>query len=316
MSAVVAEVEEEISDDFIGAFESDEIIQDEPEEKDDSEKGESQNDSGEDDSDDESNEDSGNSDDDNEDDSEDEGEEEEQQEEEVDPSEPSEREKALEREVEELKAKLEKPEEKDEEEEEIEEEEPEKFELVSLDDLTDGLSDDLKKDLEEIYQDFPSLKAVLEKVNDNAQGKLKDFIEKQSAKKEKKAPKQELKTTKDDLKKDTQDLVEGRFWTDLLVKRPEAKEVSGSKKFQNWLNAQPDSVQNLANSLNVDDAISVLNAYDASQKAAKAKRDAEKKKLDDKNELNKTTITGDKKSTGSKSEGSGDEFEDAFYEED
>lgn len=297
MSTVAEEVTEEISDDFMEAFESDEIIQDEPEkeveesESEDSEDSEESSSEGDESNTAESDSTEGESDDD---------EEEEKLEKDSDSNKPSEREEALEKQVEALKARLEPKEEKEKEEEQETEEVEEESPDATIDDIIKGLDEEDQADFKEIFLDFPALKNVLEKINEKAKAKVKPEVN--SKDEEKKAQHQE-------------NLESGRFWGSLIKERPDARDVSNSKEFQTWLDSQDRGLQALADSLNKDDALLVLDAYDATKARAEEKRQELKVKKEAKKEVKKSLISGDKKASGVKKASNEDEFQDAFYEE-
>jgi len=300
MSTVADEVGEEVSDEFIGAFETDEVVEDEGTETDvDSEKAEDTeepedkpDDTKDSDEGDDTDEDKGEA---------DEGEEEGEPEEKDSSPEPSEAEKALEKRVKELEAEVEasksKAEEKEDSPEEKDEEQPE-VKIASVDDMVSEFDESTQAGLKEIFTDFPELKLVLDKINENAQAKVPEAPKKNESGKE--AP-------------STEQLEEGRFWTSLLKERPDASDISSSKEFGKWLDAQSAGVQAMAGNLNKDDAISLLEAYDASRQRAEEKKDAIKQKKEQKKEIKKDLISGDKKAGDSKKSGDSD-FEDAFNE--
>ena len=176
----------------------------------------------------------------------------------------------------------------------------------SLDNLTDEMDDEAKQGLNDLFEEFPDLKLLMNKINDNNRSKAPE------------KPKSKEKPQVSE--KEQLDLEEGRFWTTLITKRPDAEDISDSASFKNWLKKQSVGVREMAGSLNVDDAISVLDAYDAAKKRT---ADLKKKKEETNNKkksLKSTLVEGDKKkpsqsSSFNSSEEAEDEFANAFYED-
>ena len=216
----------------------------------------------------------------------------------------------LENRVKELEALLaegkrnEKPAEKEEQQEIDEPEQSAGFK--SIDDLTDEMGDEAKQGLNDLFEEFPDLKLLMNKINDNNRFKAPE------------TPKSKEKPQVSE--KEQLDLEEGRFWTTLITKRPDAEDISDSASFKNWLKKQSVGVRKMAGSLNVDDAISVLDAYDAAKKRTSDLKKKKEETNNKKKSLKSTLVEGDKKkpsqsSSFNSSEEAEDEFVNAFYED-
>jgi hypothetical protein len=119
----------------------------------------------------------------------------------------------------------------------------------------------------------------------------------------------------------TEELRELRYWQALQDAHPGARQIARTDEFNKWLKEQPESIQRASLTLDPDDAIVILNAY---QKAirGKAVAGAKEKQAEERRRkvaIHGSTITG----AGTRGPGGGtkkqfnnemDEFNDAWNE--
>ena len=213
--------------------------------------------------------------------------------------------------LEEKSKQLEEAQKKIEQLEQKEDPEPIEFEKVDIDSVIEGLEDEDKEAVNEMFGDFPELKTLLKAIADKSNQVKKPVEKEDDSKKSDNAKKGEESKEPKKTEYTQEELEDSRFWTELITKRPDAETVASSEEFNNWLNKQSASIQRMSNTNNVDDAVMILNAYDASVKKAEENKQAKAERATSKKNLHKSTINS--KGKGKKQEIDKDDFESAFY---
>ena len=111
-----------------------------------------------------------------------------------------------------------------------------------------------------------------------------------------------------------QEMANNRFWNDLSDELPEARKISKSTEFKEWIGKQSNGVKAMCSSLDVNDALTVLKAFrSATAKAAKdAAGSTQANKKDAKDGLHKDTLRAKKDVPKTDSGKAEDDFDAGF----
>ncbi len=154
--------------------------------------------------------------------------------------------------------------------------------FFNVEDAIQRIPEQDRAGVSELLKEFPELEVLL-----NAMIPAKKAQE--NVKQEASAQKSELTP-----EQQKQKLEDARYWTELLSKKPNAEEINRSQDFRNWLGKQSDSIKELAALGTADDAVMIINAFEAA-KSMSDKQKAEKKMPEDKKKkLHSSTLSSNK----------------------
>ena len=188
----------------------------------------------------------------------------------------------------------------------------------SVNTILEGLSEDRRNKINGALEVIPELYEVLDLILEQSGSNTKQESPEERRTREDAIAREAVARAKETEEKERlrEDLAVTNFWLNLTRKKSNAMEISDSKEFQEWVKKQSSGINKLAMSLDPEDAILVLNAYEENCAKEKAKEidNYTEAKRDKKKSLQKAVLKGGNR--GKNADNEKDDFASGFDADD